>query len=300
MVYTLAGVDCIDCAADAAVVSAVNEGIDAAMEVVELRRPWVMISVNDDDDLHFRKAEFDPDDCPMDCSRPCELVCPANAIKLDDHSGVITERCYGCGRCFPVCPYDKIREVTYIRDSATTSELLRRSDISLPYTGESAMSVMNEMHSIMEPHLKCLNLWQLDGRPMSGDIGRGATRESIAFAVRLAVAKDRPLGFLQLAGGTNAHTADGLRKEGLFQTTLENSNDVRSVLASPSSAFIGGVAYGGYARKIVGRVLSSMPSQQGPSSIEDHPELLVEALGLALGLVGTVKCYHPVHHSSFR
>ncbi|CAI0626583.1 unnamed protein product [Linum tenue] len=218
MVYTLAGVDCIDCAADAAVVSAVNEGIDAAMEVVELRRPWVMISVNDDDDLHFRKAviaEFDPDDCPMDCSRPCELVCPANAIKLDDHSGVITERCYGCGRCFPVCPYDKI-------------------------------------------------------------------------------------SFLQLAGGTNAHTADGLRKEGLFQTTLENSNDVRSVLASPSSAFIGGVAYGGYARKIVGRVLSSMPSQQGPSSIEDHPELLVEALGLALGLVGTVKCYHPVHHSSFR
>ena len=22
--------------------------------------------------------------------------------------GVITERCYGCGRCSPVCPYDKI------------------------------------------------------------------------------------------------------------------------------------------------------------------------------------------------
>ncbi|CAI0626275.1 unnamed protein product [Linum tenue] len=122
---------------------------------------------------------------------------------------------------------------------------------------------------------------------MSGDIGRGATRESIAFAVRLAAAKDRPLGFLQLAGGTNAHTADGLRKEGLFQTTLGNSNDVRSVLASPSSAFIDGVAYGGYARKIVGRVLSSMPSQQGPGSIEDYPELLVEALGLALGLVGS-------------
>lgn len=22
--------------------------------------------------------------------------------------GVLTERCYGCGRCFPICPYDKI------------------------------------------------------------------------------------------------------------------------------------------------------------------------------------------------
>ncbi|EPS60720.1 hypothetical protein M569_14083, partial [Genlisea aurea] len=80
MVYTLAGVDCIDCAADASVVNAVNEGIEAAIAVFPIRRPWVMISVNDDEDLHFRKAEFDPNDCPEDCSRPCESVCPANAI----------------------------------------------------------------------------------------------------------------------------------------------------------------------------------------------------------------------------
>lgn len=49
-------VDCIDCAADISVVKAVNEGIEAAREIVNLRRPWVMISVNDDEDLHFRKA----------------------------------------------------------------------------------------------------------------------------------------------------------------------------------------------------------------------------------------------------
>ena len=24
--------------------------------------------------------------------------------------GVLTERCYGCGRCLPVCPYDRISE----------------------------------------------------------------------------------------------------------------------------------------------------------------------------------------------
>jgi len=35
---------------------------------------------------------------------------------------------------------------------------------------------------------------QLDGRPMSGDIGRGATREALAFAVRLVAAEDRPPG----------------------------------------------------------------------------------------------------------
>lgn len=97
---------------------------------------------------------------------------------------------------------------------------------------------MKTIHSIMEPHLRCSNLWQvcahyiiyvviknlyclkrfhiisllsrivywksicfditcklqLDGRPMSGDIGRGATRESIAFALRLASMEDRPDG----------------------------------------------------------------------------------------------------------
>lgn len=82
---------------------------------------------------------------------------------------------------------------------------------------------------------------------MSGDIGRGATRESIAFALHLAATQERPdglckffyavsvfnfalgiwllhhfldiAGFLQLAGGTNAHTVDGLKKVGLFQTS---------------------------------------------------------------------------------
>ncbi|XP_027931094.1 uncharacterized protein LOC114187149 isoform X2 [Vigna unguiculata] len=350
LVYTLAGVDCIDCAADASVVSAVNEGIEAARDIVCLRRPWVMISVNDDKDLHFRKAEFDPEECPADCSRPCENVCPASAISFRGKSsgisynteapsvlkdGVITERCYGCGRCLPVCPYDKIsgkfsssicdymfltREVTYVRDAITTADLILRDDVdameihtsgrqstlfkqlwsalgdsvqnlkliavSLPNGGDSTISSMNYMFSIMKPNLQSFNLWQLDGRPMSGDIGRGATKESIAFAVQLAKAKERPPGFLQLAGGTNAHTIEGLKKEGLFQTTISaiNSSD------SPH-ALIGGIAYGGYARKIVGRVLRSMQSEHGgAASIEDHSEYLLMALKEALALVGPVKC----------
>ncbi|KAK7412880.1 hypothetical protein VNO78_04595 [Psophocarpus tetragonolobus] len=344
LVYTLAGVDCIDCAADASVVSAVNEGIEAARDIVCLRRPWVMISVNDDKDLHFRKAEFDPEDCPADCSRPCENVCPANAISFQGKStlgisynteaprvlkdGVITERCYGCGRCLPVCPYDKIREVTYVRDAITTSDLIKRNDVdaieihtsgrqstqfeelwsalgdsvgysrliavSLPNGGDSTISSMNKMFSIMEPNLQSFNLWQLDGRPMSGDIGRGATKESIAFAVQLAKAKERPPGFLQLAGGTNVHTIDGLKKEGLFQTTVTEylHDDTSTISSSVSShALIGGIAYGGYARKIVGRVLRSMQSQYGvAASINDHPEHLLMALKEALSLVGPIKC----------
>ncbi|KAI5650921.1 hypothetical protein M9H77_36926 [Catharanthus roseus] len=324
LVYTLAGVDCIDCAAEASVVSAVNEGIEVARAIVPVRRPWVMISVNDDEDLHFRKAEFDPDECPIDCSRPCETVCPANAIQLESAAGafkggVLVERCYGCGRCFPVCPYDKIRENTYVRDVTTTAELLKRDDIdaieihtsgrhymafeelwnglgdsvenlklvavSMPDLKDVTIGAMKTLHSIMERKLCCNNLWQLDGRPMSGDIGRGATREAIAFALRLASAEDKPKGFLQLAGGTNAHTVDGLKRF--------SENERRpSLLSSSDNALISGIAFGGYARKIVGRVLTSMESQYGHACIEECPELLLNALVESLALVGTVKGYN--------
>ncbi|TVU00710.1 hypothetical protein EJB05_53852, partial [Eragrostis curvula] len=291
LVYTLAGVDCIDCAADSSVVGAVNEGIDVAASIVPaVQRPWVMVSVNDDcRDLHFRKAEFDPEDCPPNCSKPCEKVCPADAISLQSamvggeqtqsdsllgklQGGVITERCYGCGRCLPVCPYDRISEhylllqffvpflfflhhqkfitdeqylylqtklqalletisgaASYIRDPTTTAELLKRNDVdaieihttgmygnryvqcslnsltesinnvklvavSLPDIGESTLDFMNAIYTIMEHDLQGYNLWQLDGRPMSGDIGRGETRETISFAVHMASMSDRPPG----------------------------------------------------------------------------------------------------------
>ena len=55
--------DCIDCAADPSIVAAVREGIDSALNIagdvehaVPLHIPWVMVSINDDTDLHFRKA----------------------------------------------------------------------------------------------------------------------------------------------------------------------------------------------------------------------------------------------------
>ncbi|KAL2459324.1 uncharacterized protein Fot_55013 [Forsythia ovata] len=334
LVYTLAGVDCIDCAAEASVVSAVNEGIEAARGIVPIRRPWVMISVNDDEDLHFRKAEFDPKDCPLDCSRPCENICPANAIlnlgaASGAKGGVVAERCYGCGRCLPVCPYDKIKAITYIRDIAATAELLKRDDVdaieihtsgrqdasfrdlwnglgnsidnlrlvavSFPDLRDSTISAMNAMYSAMKANLHCFNLWQLDGRPMSGDIGRGATREAIAFASYLAAARDKPKGFLQLAGGTNAHTVEGLKRKRLFQTKtiFDESTDGSVHLHSVSSshALISGVAFGGYARKIVGRVLNSLQSEDGRVLIENYPDHLVKALMESLALVGTVKCY---------
>lgn len=68
-----------------------------------------MVSLNDADDPHFRKAQFNPDDCPPDCPRPCEAVCPAAAIAFtEEHQGVIEERCYGCGVVYPSVPKDSL------------------------------------------------------------------------------------------------------------------------------------------------------------------------------------------------
>lgn len=94
-------------------------------------------------------------------------------------------------------------------------------------------------------------------------------------------------GFLQLAGGTNAHTVDGLKKVGLFRTKAFTSKKIFSYLLLFSFSYIrlswllflfllilfllgnsgdkkhslrasiGGVAYGGYARKVDTDILAT-------------------------------------------
>jgi Fe-S-cluster-containing hydrogenase component 2 len=117
--FSLVGVDCIDVAADPAAVAAARRGI-AWAETQSQRQgqleehpqgfqpPWLMVSLSDGDDPHFRKASFDPRLCPSDCPRPCQRVCPALAIGAV--GGVEPDRCYGCGRCRPACPLGLIEE----------------------------------------------------------------------------------------------------------------------------------------------------------------------------------------------
>ena len=132
LAYSLAGADCIDVAADPAVIAAVTEGIKVAQSIQNnvnqfsslsstsyllpstLRTtPWLMVSINDGEDPHFRKAEFDQTQCPRDCPQPCVNVCPAEAIDLN-LGGVLDSLCYGCGRCLPICPQELITTRSYI------------------------------------------------------------------------------------------------------------------------------------------------------------------------------------------
>ena len=293
-VFGAAGVHCVDVAADPAVVRAAREGF-AWLAARGLTVPWLMVSLSDGSDAHFRKAWFDPQLCPADCPRPCERVCPAGAIA--SAGGVASERCYGCGRCLPACPRGLIEEHEHRLDTAEIASSLAdlRPDAieihTAPGRAEAFDSVVTSLasaavplrrlavscglegHGLTPPDLswelwqrhqslrrhRFRPLWQLDGRPMSGDVGSGAARAAVSlWRAMLPLA---PPGPLQLAGGTNDSTL------GLL-----------SAAERPA-----GIAFGGMARRLLKPLLSS--AQARGETLRESPKALKEALKLAGSLV---------------
>ena len=315
LVYSLAGADCIDVAADPAVVAAAKEGIAAAERIASdhsrpYQRPWLMVSMSAGEDPHFRKAWFDPAVCPADCPRPCEKICPADAIGL---RGVVGDRCYGCGRCLPVCPWGLIEaksHPTTLNDIAR--QVLTQADaleihtqvgqleackhlwqvvqpwsthlnivsISCPNTG-GLISYLKDLRSLIAPHsssVEALNvMWQTDGRPMSGDIGKGTTHAAIRLAQKVLASDLR--GYVQLAGGTNQYTASKLKALGLLHKSPENSrNDCQN-----GDRTVSGIAYGSFARHLL------MPVIGQTLYLEEVSPTLWKAVAIAESLVKPLK-----------
>ncbi|MFN4195741.1 MAG: LdpA C-terminal domain-containing domain [Thermosynechococcus sp.] len=297
LAYALAGADCMDVAADPAVIYAANEALTVA-ESLGATRPLLMVSINDGADPHFRKATFDPSRCPPACDRPCERICPVDAIRFDEPvQGVVRDRCYGCGRCLPLCPWGLIiadeqpavfEQITPLISAGTIQALeihtqpqrysafeelwqrvrpwvryLQVLAISCPQ-GEGVIDYLRWINGQIQP-LECALIWQADGRPMSGDIGDGATRATIQFGQAILGA-NLP-GFVQLAGGTNGHTVAKLRAMGLL---------------NPQG--IAGVAYGSYARKRLApfHAIADQPWQTVPA-------VLAAAVAEAATLVSPLK-----------
>ncbi len=321
LAYTLAGVDCIDVAAEPAVVAAAQAGLAAAQMLWPLaqqrgypheRSPWLMVSVNDGIDPHFRKAVFDPQYCPADCRRPCIKICPADAIAFTPtHQGVITDRCYGCGRCLPICPIQHITAQKHIVTPATIWPLLESGVVQAIeiHTQPDHAPEFQKLWSALAPVLNQLQLvaisspdgknsidylrwianllttldpqplilWQTDGRPMSGDIGIGTTHAAIALGQKVAQAK-LP-GYVQLAGGTNQYTVAKLREMNLLPGAQNDEN------------LISGVAYGSYARVILAPILEKLA---GTTKLEENPNLLWLAVDRAFSLVSQLKCVKSV------
>ena len=318
-IYALARVHCIDVAADPAVVAATRRGVDRARRhhqalaggSLPWRPPWLMVSLSDGEDPHFRKAWFDPRRCPPSCPRPCARVCPALAIPSPPASnsnamGVLAERCYGCGRCLPVCPLGLIEERWQVLPSEAVAPLLttlqpdavelhtrmgrdgafrervdqlleaglplRRVSVSCSRSGEHDLTGELWKRFRVLSRVGYRPLWQLDGRPMSGDVGAGTAHAALAL---LQDCGDRlPPGPIQLAGGTNHHTLELLRRG-------ERRDPARQ---GGGTAAVAGVAFGGVARRLLQPFLLEAHRRQ--SRLLDEPDLWPRALALALDLVG--------------
>jgi Fe-S-cluster-containing hydrogenase component 2 len=315
LVYTLAGADCIDVAADPAVIYAAREGI-AAAQAIRSHPVWLMVSLNDGEDPHFRKATFDPQCCPPECPRPCVSICPAKAIIFSDKSsGVLEDRCYGCGRCLPICPIEQISTRSQVATLDLAAPLIQAGLINalelhtqvgheaafqklwtqvqpfLPYLNvlsiscpeaEDVIEYLSTLQNLLKP-LPCVLIWQTDGRPMSGDIGNGATRATIRYGQKALQSSLE--GFIQLAGGTNDHTVPKLRAQGLLQSSQSGKVSQRESVA--------GIAFGSYARSLIHDLQVELEAQPLTSyCLEDYPHLLAKGIESARQLVNPLKCAH--------
>ena len=295
-IYSAAGVDYIDVAAEESIVEAARNGIKWS-EAYFGSAPGLMISISDGKDIHFRKAKFDPLLCPANCPRPCEKICPTFAI---DKNGVQESKCYGCGRCINSCPLNLISEYEYnlskddlpltlekIKPDAVeihteinridsfikVVHILKNSDTKLkkisvscglnqsptaPKDPKDLLEALWQRYEILS-ELNVPLIWQLDGRPMSGDLAPTAGRDAVKLFNKIG--SNLPPGLIQLAGGTNEKTHEFL-----------NINN-----------FPDGIAFGSSARKIMQPFIEF--ANRHNKRLYDYPESMSLAIEKAQTLL---------------
>ncbi|MBC6479890.1 MAG: 4Fe-4S ferredoxin [Hormoscilla sp. GUM202] len=316
LAYTLAGVDCIDVAADPAVVAAARDALQVAQSLSQAAQkrgfagcssqPLLMVSLNDGEDPHFRKAEFNPANCPADCPRPCERVCPAEAIAFnkDSCSGVIDRRCYGCGRCLPACPSQLIFTRSYIYTPQAIAPLLLETGIDAIeiHTQVGHLADFRRLWQAIAPWADKLILVAIscpDGADLI-DYLRSLYQIIQPLPCQLIWQADgRPMSGDIGAGTTHATIklaqkviAAGL--PGHVQLAGGTNNYTVSKLRSAGLlSQVAGVGYGSYARVLLSPIIDQLETRleqnSEPPRLESLPELLWQAVAVAHSLVVQLK-----------
>ena len=296
-IYSAAGVDYIDVAADPSVVDAARRGINWSKQMLGTK-PGLMISISDGKDVHFRKARFDPSLCPDDCLRPCEKICPTFAIS---NYGVTKEKCYGCGRCLSCCPLNLISEYEYKTSENSLKEILlsiqpdaleihteinrkesfgkiinqvKESNLKLKIISVScgltqSNSCPQDLANVFWERYKILRelpvniIWQLDGKPMSGDLSSTTAKTAVKLWEKMELLL--PPGIIQLAGGTNSNTYKYLKNNKMPE----------------------GIGFGSVARKLVQPQIEE--SFKNNKKIYENPEMMEIAVKKAQLLINSWK-----------
>jgi hypothetical protein len=174
---------------------------------------------------------------------------------------------------------------------------LKVLSVSFPKVGDSTNAFLNEVNGVLTRHpswqaFRGVQVWQADGRPMSGDIGKGTAHAAASLAAGIlqhqnpsatgldesenstAAPIDFSSGqhFVQLAGGTNDYSVTCATQQGLVGRTG-----------------FGGYAFGGYARKFMAGHLNQLELLRPGACIEEYQEVLEPCLAFARQLVRTVK-----------
>lgn len=175
----------------------------------------------------------------------------------------------------------------FLEDKCRTIEFLSHRRDTMLRTSSNNFQVSS--YSPSQPQIQRENnlktipkniIWQTDGRPMSGDIGKGSTQQCVKFGSYIlkealptlklregqAPQKQESLSteeFIQLAGGTNGYTMKKLHENKLSFTSCELDSDQTSQKKASNvkeegwkiqkghNAYINGIAFGGYARKLL-------------------------------------------------
>ncbi|MEM0951152.1 MAG: 4Fe-4S dicluster domain-containing protein [Cyanobacteria bacterium P01_H01_bin.74] len=248
--YAKAGIDCIDMAADVAVIDVVSETLTQNKQntrsLLKKARPVLMISLPLDPDPHFRKITLNRDNC-IDCGI-CIPECPSGAMAIPKTTLEISQSlCFGCSRCVPACPVDALKVLpfrvektmhaalshgsvgaveihSHYCDAAMLSEFLEKySDslkkrlLSLCFRPKAltAKQITDffQVAQNFSPHPVVI---QADGDSMSGQLGEDKSIPALNAADTIKKAflqLNLPVPYITISGGISEKTALHLQND---------------------------------------------------------------------------------------